>query len=144
MGDYTHKLTLQAFHDDADLSDLPIALGLVADKLARVGEMRITPSGRVTGVRHRVSSCSFTFEAQVDESLPAHIAAVVARLKERRDACMTWSEAGVRFQFFIGWFSDSNSRDVFDWTLLADLAALRISLDIDFYGPDEPSAVSEE
>ena len=144
MGDYTHRLTLQAFHDDADLSALPATLGLEPDKLARAGDTRIAPNGRVIDAKYRFSTCTFPFESGSGESLPAHLAAVIAQLKPHGAAFDTWSDAGIRFQFFIGWFSDFNSRDVFDWALLADLAALRISLDIDFYGPDEPSAAGVE
>jgi hypothetical protein len=140
MGDYTHRLSLAAYHNDADLSALPAEIGLVADKVARVGDMRIAPNGRVTGGRYRFSTCGFKFEPKDGESLPTHLAAVMAQLKPYRAAFERWSGAGVRFEFFVGWFSDFNSRDIFDWTLLADIAALRISLDIDFYGPDAPEA----
>ena len=50
---------------------------------------------------------------------------------------------GVTFSFFIGWFSDHNSRDVIGWEILRDMAELGLSLDLDVYGPDS-NAVSGE
>lgn len=136
MGSYSHKLTLQCGHDSADLSHLPALFGLKPGRQWRAGDPRMAPDGRALG-HYRTSYCTFPFDPPPGLSLPEHVAAVVERLKLHQDAMRVLSDNGTSFSFFIGWFSDFNSRDVFEWALLEDLAALRISLDLDIYGPDK-------
>ena len=51
---------------------------------------------------------------------------------------------GGTVEFFVGWFFDGNSGDVFDCDLLARMADLKIDLSLDVYGPDAPPSQPEE
>ncbi len=71
--------------------------------------------------------------------MPQGLRAALATLLPHKEFLNSLSDGGVKFSFFVGWFSEPNSRDVIGWEILRDMTDLRISLDIDFYGPD-PSA----
>ncbi len=43
---------------------------------------------------------------------------------------------GGALSFFVGWFSDGDAGERLAWPLLRELAELRISLELDVYGPD--------
>jgi len=135
MGAYTHRLTLIANHDTADLSNLPQLLGLPVEGSWKVGDLSVLPNGRVIGGHRKHSHCSMRIEPQ--ESLPASLAFAVQHLEPRKDVLQRFSEEGARIHLFVGWFSaDLNSSDRFEWSLLRDIAALKLSLDFDFYGPE--------
>jgi hypothetical protein len=134
MGSYTHRLSLGADHETADLAALPEALDLPAKHLWRAGDVRVAPPGRVQGGNHKRSYCSIEFEPGAD--LPESLAVAVARLKPHKEFLARLSADGVKFRFFVGWFSESNSGERHEWALLRDIADLRISLDFDVYGPD--------
>ena len=138
---YTFKLTLWIIHPDADSSAVPAKLGLPAADIWKKGDPIISSKGRDTGRLARQSRCMFKFAAPQDTSLPDGLRAAIELLNPCRDVLVDLDENGARMQFFVGLFSDgTNARDVLDWKLLAALADLRISLDMDFYGPDQPAA----
>jgi hypothetical protein len=135
MGGYTHRLSFLARHSSADLSILPTTLGVTAHSLWKAGDLRLTPKGGVSEVAHKNSYCSIKFDGLAD--LPQSIVAALEGLKRHEALLRSLAENGVKFAFFIGWFSEWNSHDVFSWQLLNQLADLRISLEFDFYGPKE-------
>jgi hypothetical protein len=136
VGDYRHRLSLSADHNSLDLSEIPLQLGMPANRLWNVGEIRVAPNGRVQGGTHRYSFCSIDFESS-PEGLPRSLEMAVSQLQPHKDFLRRLHDTGVNFRFFIGWFSDFNSADRFEWKLLRDIADLRIALDFDFYGPNE-------
>ncbi len=134
MGNYTHRLSFCAEHPSADLAILPQTLGLAAKRLWKAGEARVAPNGRIQGGIHKHSYCLIEFEPVA--SLPESLAGAITRLKPHKSFLIQLTENGVKFRFFIGWFSEFNSGDRLEWALLRDIADLQISLDFDFYGPD--------
>jgi hypothetical protein len=49
---------------------------------------------------------------------------------------------GGSIEYYIGWFTETNSGVVLDWSLLKRLATLKIDLDIDVYGGPDPGEKS--
>jgi hypothetical protein len=45
---------------------------------------------------------------------------------------------GGTIEFFVGWFFDGDSGDVFDCDLLARMADFKIDLSVAVYGPEAP------
>ena len=113
---------------------LPETLGLPAQSIWKAGDIRVAPNGRVLGGNHKRSYCSIELKPKVD--LPESLAAALTYLRPHKDFLVRLSMDGVKFRFFIGWFSEFNSGERFEWTLLRDIADLNISLDFDVYGPD--------
>ena len=136
MGNYTYRLSLWIQHPDADLSDIPKKLGLTAHRLWKKGDRRITPKGRDTGSIQKKSYCNIGFNDTPPAGLPEGIRAALDLLKPHKNYLIKLADGGVELQFFVGWYSERNSREILDWALLKEMAELRISLDLDVYGPD--------
>lgn len=137
MGAYRHRLSFSAEHERADLGMLPAQLDMTARVLWRAGEPRIAPSGRVIGGNRPNSYCSF--DIGEGDDLPRSLREALKLLMPHRAMLEGLSASGVTFGFFIGWFSGSlNSGERLDWDLLRDISDLKIALDFDFYGPEEP------
>jgi len=137
MGDYTYNLTLWVKHSDADLSDVPLRLGLPARRLWRKGDIRVAPNGRVQGGVHPHSYCGIPIGENQQRDLPKGLRNALDLLKPHALYLDELWRKGVDVRFFVGWFSDFNSGDCFDWEILRDMAQLHISLDLDFYAPDK-------
>lgn len=127
-------------HRDADLSEVPVKLGLRARRLWRKGDPRTAPSGRVQGGTYKNSYCGIRFGESKQADLPTGLKSALAALKPHAAYLHDLWRVGVKLNFFVGWFSDANSRDVLDWEILREMAELHISLDLDFYGPDGAAA----
>lgn len=135
--DYTFSLVLWVIHPEADLSWLPAKLEMPVADIWKKGDPIISSTGRDTGRLARQSRCSFKFVAPQDTSLPDGLWAAIEVLKPHRDVLISLHQDGAKLQFYAGIFSGgSSSMEQLDWTLLASLSDLRISLDLGFYGAD--------
>jgi len=143
MGTYRHKLSFCVDHESLDLSVIPEQLDMPASRLWNAGNPRTTPDGTLLGGNHRDSFCSINFEASSEISLPDSLKAALVQLIPHREFLEHLTGSGAKLRFFIGWVSDFNSRDCLDWNLLAQIAGLKISLDFDFYGPDEADPIGQ-
>ena len=141
MGEYTYSLSFFIEHSDADLSGVSDTLGLKAARLWRKGEARTTPKGGALNGTYKKSSWSAELGSH-QKDLPTGLKSALATLQPHQEYLAKLVADGAKLRFFVGWFSGFNSRDVLDWQLLQDIAALKISLDLDIYGPD-PVEVSE-
>ena len=141
MGDYEFNLSLWVNHPDADLSGIPVRLGMPALRVWKKGDTRIARNGRLLGGLYNESYCSIQFE-RGEVHLPSGLVAAIQILRPHKEYLHELFDSGATISFFVGWHSDFNSRDVLDWQILRDLADLKISLDLDFYGSD-PIEISE-
>lgn len=138
MSDYTYNLSLWVEHPTADLSGVPTELGLPASRLWMKGDRITTPTGRVMDGSYKKSYCSIQFGERHQRDLLTGLRSALAVLLPHQSYFEKLSVDGIQVRFFVGWFSDKlNSREILDWEVLRDLAKLKISLDFDFYGPDE-------
>ena len=88
---------------------------------------------------HGTSYCAFEFDSQDERSLPDNIKRILDELEVHGDVIRSLANSGGRLEFFVGWFSDFNSGDIFGWDVLARMGQLKISLALDVYGPDRDS-----
>ncbi len=139
MGSYRFALSFRVNHPTADLSDLPARLGLPSSRSWTAGAPRQTAKGRPLSGRHDASYCCMTIAASDEADLPELLDATLTRLRAHADVLESLASTGGAFNFFVGWFSDWNSGDSLDWRLLGAMAEMRISLDLDIYGPERPT-----
>lgn len=140
MFEYSCKLSLWAKHPTDDLTDLPHRLGLQPHRCWKAGDVRSTPDGKPLSGNYRESYCSMRIQEERSVSLPDLLKKTLNEFKKHKDVFEEYASKGVSFSFFAAWFSDGiNSRDVFDWKILAEMAELKIGLDLDFYGPEDIS-----
>jgi len=136
MSGYSHSLSLRARHGTKDLSIIPTTLGMEAQRIWKRGEPRQAPAGTLLDGAYGASYCSIEFGVLTD--LPQSIAAALTVLKPHSEFLQSLAEDGVQFAFFVGWFSEEQSSGgTLGVKLLQDLADLRISLELNFYAPDQ-------
>jgi hypothetical protein len=108
------------------------------------GEARFAPNGqRIPGLA-KVSYCSIHFEGNFEKDFPSGLNSALAILRPHQVFLDELVASGAELTFFVGWFSDWNSRDVTGWNIMKTLGEMKISLDLDFYGPDVDSVTAEE
>jgi hypothetical protein len=122
-------LILSVEHADADLSQIPAKIGLAALDCWKKGDPR---SGPVTLANHRSSRCSFQFAKGHDQALPNGLRVALAALRPHKDLIDELSKSGATFKFYIS-RSGRVENEALDWTLLHDLADLKIDLQFGSY-----------
>jgi len=140
MFEYTCNLSLWIKHPTADLSRVPQSLGLPVSRIWKAGDPRSTPKGTPLEGSWRNSYCCLTLQEERVASLPELLRKVLPKLARHKGVLDELTSDGATLSLFVGWFSEeANSRDLIEWDLLAELANLKIALDLDFYGPENPA-----
>lgn len=97
------------------------------------GAPRTTPSAGPLPGTYANHYCSFACIPLPGELLSEMLTRLVNDLRERSDLFARVRDSGGSTEFFIGWYSSSNSGDVFDCALLRKLAETGIDLALDVY-----------
>jgi hypothetical protein len=138
MNDYRFKISLRVRHPSMDPARITDALGLIPSRSWRSGEPRATPKG--TPLKGKWPDSYWTTHISedrlADKTLPTAIREALERLTPHKDFLHQIRSEGGAAEFFIGWFLDGNSGDIFDYELLARAADLKIDLSFDVYADD--------
>ena len=137
MNSYQYTISLRLEHPSANPADFTSALGLTPSRCWLVGEPRSTAKGRPMKGTYAESFWTVTLaEGQWPEmALPAVISDLLDQLAARKDFFRQLRAEGGKAEFFVGWFFDGQSGDVFSCDLLARMADLKIDLSLDVYPP---------
>jgi hypothetical protein len=133
MASFRYELSLRMEHPDADLSAVCGKLDLVPARAWRAGEPRITPAGNPLAGTYERSYCTIDIKHGANELPCEALRGLVKRLMSKKELLEELSGTGGNFNVFIGWYSNGNSGERFDWSVLRDLADLKLSLDLDIY-----------
>lgn len=129
------KLYLKIRHPAKDLSPLIALFGLQPVRIWKVGDERQTPKGTRIGGMREDSRCSFEF-GQPEEPLLDKISSALAFLKPHREILQEMSSSGGQISFYIGWFLERDTGEVFNGMIWQAMAEMRIDLDLAMYIPD--------
>ena len=137
MGDYTYKVSLRLRHPTTASAEFTAELGVQPSRSWEAGAPRTTPKGTpLSGVNKETYwIANYVEGASANADLAAAVGGVLDKLAKHQAFFDALSASGGRAEFFIGWFFDGNSGDVFSWKLLGRLAQLKIDLSLDVY-PD--------
>lgn len=122
-----------------DPEEICSELGLRPERKWKVGSQRTTPKGDVLKGVYEETYCCFKLQHPKNQGLADFLIKVSAQFEVHSEFFKRIRSTGGTIEFFIGWYSDKNSGEVFDWELLAKLAEFRINLSMDFYGGTEES-----
>jgi hypothetical protein len=101
------------------------------------GTRRENPEGSPLPGFNETTYCSFDLEHAEEDQLVDFLKNCNDRFYALKDYFEEIRSTGGSLEYFIGWFSDTNSGSTFDVELMSKLVELRIDLSIDFYGgPD--------
>jgi hypothetical protein len=97
----------------------------------------MTPKGTALEGVYNENYCTFYIEQKTDEELPQLLDRVVIDLSQYKNLFRSIRDEGGSAEFFIGWFTENNSGEIFDYRLMQKLAELKIDLALDVYGGEE-------
>jgi uncharacterized protein DUF4279 len=140
MNSYQYDISLRVRHPSLDPAEITSALGLNPSRSWRAGEARTTPKGNPLEGRYSNSYCVVKLGKGrwPDRTLTVVINELLDQLTPHQPLFERIRAQGGTVEFFIGWFFDGSSGDVFDCDLLARMADLKIDLSLDVY-PRDPS-----
>ena len=130
------QLSLRVTHPTRDLAIVCQTLGLRPKVIWRRGDERKTPNGRSIGGLRDHSYCVIDLGVASKVGLPTKIESTVKTLKPHRSLLRKLDSEGGRISFSVGWFCDKDTGEAFDHEILAQMADLRIALDLYIYIPD--------
>jgi hypothetical protein len=103
----------------------------------RAGDKRVTPKGTPLESVYSTSYCSFNLAPKDKERLGQALDRFCNELLPHQGFFHKIRIAGGRVEFFIGWYSEGNTGEVFSSELLKKLSALEADLSLDIYGEDD-------
>jgi hypothetical protein len=142
MNPYHYKLSLRIRHPAIDPARISEALRITPSRSWRAGEPRATPKGNPLAGKwdHSYWTAGISEDQSVHKTLKSAIREALDRLAPHRDFFHQMRSDGGTAEFFVGWFFDRNSGDIFNYDLLARAADLKIDLSFDVY----PSEISQQ
>ena len=135
---FNYSVSLRATHPTLDPTTIAGKIGLEASYSWAAGDPRKTPNGTpLKGVR-RENYCSFDITDGDDGELAACLRAALDYLKPQRDFLRQMSINGGSLMFYVFWYPNGDTGEVFSTSLLQDMSDLGIELGINVYD-DRPS-----
>jgi hypothetical protein len=132
---YRSKISLRLRHPTIDPAEITAALHLNPSRCWRAGEPRTTPKGgELEGINRETYWTARLVEGEwPPTALPVLISDLLAQLALHRSFFHRIRSEGGAVEFFVGWFFEAQSGDVFDCNLMARMADLKIDLSLDVY-----------
>ena len=130
---FEYYVSFRATHPTLDPAEIAGQLGLEAKVSWAAGAPRKTPKGTPLGGLREESYCAFTIGSSDDGALAECLEAAVARLRHAGDFLREIRATGGSLMFYVSWFTDGDTGEVFDAALLRDMADLGIELGINAY-----------
>ncbi len=94
----------------------------------------MSPKGVSLGGVYETSYCSFEIPQQTGEELSEMLDRVTNELTPHLELLSKIRACDGRIEFFIGWYSEGNTGDVFSYELMRKLGELGVDMAFDIYG----------
>ncbi len=133
MSTYKYDASLRVRHPKLEANEICEKIGLSAAIIWNVGDQRMTPKGKNLDGVYRETYCSFHLPHESDQYLPELLAETNKQLKNTSSFLNKIISSGGNVEYFIGWYFNKNTGEIFDSELLQELSELGISLSFDFY-----------
>lgn len=127
---FDYKVSLQVRHPDADPADIMAGLDMPAVRSWKVGDRRSTPKGTELPGQNRETYCLFLLGSGKDGELAECLRGAVNILHPKRQYLRWLRDTDGGLNFYVGWVVGERG-EVFDATLLNDIAELGIDLGIE-------------
>ncbi len=133
MNPFTYKVALRITHPTMDPKQFSQTLSLRPQHSWMAGDQRATPAGTpLEGVYdHSYWSCTLSHEPNI--SLAECLETFTSSLERHHSFLLDIRSSGGRIEYFIGWFTNGNSGELFTSRLLEELAHNGIDLALDVY-----------
>jgi hypothetical protein len=144
MNPFDFRVSLRLHHPAMDPDEITSKLNMTPRFKWKAGEKRVTAKGTALDGFRESSYWYSNLVRHPDETLSDALRENLKALEPAGEFLDHFCRTGGSIEYFIGWFSASNSGETFDWELLQKLAQRRISLALDVYGAEIPSVPARE
>jgi len=137
MESFKYVVSFRIHHPSMDPDLISSKLGLEPQHKWKAGAERKTPKGKpLTGVYEK-SFCTFRLKHGKNIELADFLKGYTKKLHKNKRFLKSIRSTGGKLEYFIGWFTDKDSGEVFDLELLEQLVKLGIDLSLAVYGPSK-------
>jgi hypothetical protein len=137
MGRNPFQISLRIKHPSVDPELVASRLGRTPKSSWRAGAQRVSPREKQLGIADH-SYCAFALDTS-ETSLADALASQAKAMAPYKKFFSELTDSGGSVEFYVGWFIEHHTGDIFEASLLRDLGSLEIDLTIEVYGPDEKS-----
>jgi hypothetical protein len=134
MKPFKYTISLRIEHPNIDPDEISTRLSLAPDTSWIAGSGRRTPAGRMLEGHHKKTYWSYILEEDSDIDLADQLHNFAYTIEPHKSFFRDIRATGGKSEFFIGWFSNASSSEVFSYQLLSKLAELEIDLALNVYG----------
>jgi len=133
MNPFKYDASFRVRHPEMEPEHISEELGLKAKHQWKAGTARKTPKGEPLKGMYENTYCSFELKHPQNTGLCNLLKQFNHRLYERKEFLKSIRLSGGTLEYFVGWYSDKDSGELFDLELLTQLVELGIDLSIEVY-----------
>jgi hypothetical protein len=130
---FDYHVSLRVKHPNLAAAAISTQLGLSPKTCWSAGEVRKSPKGAPLGGTRRESYCAFDVGSGGDGELTECLEAAVKSLKAQEGFLRDIRASGGTVMFYVYWYPNGDTGEVFGADLLREIAALEIELGINVY-----------
>ncbi len=134
MNPFKYTVSFRVEHPEISPHEISAKLSLIPSTSWMAGDRRRAPNDIQLNGRYKTTYWSYTFKESRDMALADSLESFTMGLEPHKEFLLQIRSTGGRCEYFIGWFSDSNSGEIFTYQLLSKIASLQIDLALDIYG----------
>lgn len=133
MSNFKFDLSFRIFHPSMDVGGIITKLNMKPAFSKNIGEQRKTPKGKLLSGIYDSSYVSFKLDEPNITVLSECIAYWNKYLLKYKEFLKEIYSSGGKLEYFIGWYSEGNSGEVFEIDLMKELVDLGINIALDIY-----------
>ena len=133
MTPFDYSVNLRVKHPSRHPDAIATDLAMSPRTAWNVGEPRVSASGRLLGGTRTETYCWFPMGDGHDGELARCLSDALLELETRVNAVRALKATGGTIQFYVFWYPNGDTGQVFDTALLSRMAALGIDLGINVY-----------
>ncbi len=133
MNPLKYDVSFRVRHPEMDPEHISEELGLKATYKWKAGTGRKTPKGETLKGTHESTYCSFELQHPQKTGLSDLLKQFNNKLYQHRDFIKSIRVTGGSLEYFVGWYSNKDSGEIFDLELLTQLVELGIDLSIEVH-----------
>ena len=130
---FDFAVSLRVVHPDIDPAVVIAELSMAPKYSWKAGSPRVSPKGNSLGGTRKESYCTFDIGRGSDGEVAECLADALKRLTEHSEFLANLKATGGSVMFYIFWYPNGDTGEVFGADLLAQMAHLGIDLGLNVY-----------
>jgi hypothetical protein len=130
---FDFAVSLRIVHPDIDPAVVSAALSMAPKYSWKAGDPRVTPKGNPLGGTRKESYCTFDVARGGDGEVAERLAEAIERLAEHREFLGKLKATGGSAMFYVFWYPNGDTGEIFGADLLAQMGRLGIDLGLNVF-----------